>query len=145
MNLNVKEAYNAMVDFLDKYYEKIHSDNVGSFLGCLVLLNDGMPVDIALWEDWIDSVNKMKKQYKKNEENEPINFTFTQSYEIAEDFLNEYYKRTNSAYEDFGNLIKGMTLLENGKSINPEYWEEWVASANKIKQLADKAGIMFCD
>ncbi|KKP25258.1 MAG: hypothetical protein UR14_C0007G0007 [candidate division TM6 bacterium GW2011_GWE2_31_21] len=143
MNLNVKESYNTMVDFLDQLYWKTYSDDFGSFLGGLMFLPDGGTADPAEWEDWIDSVNNIKKLYDMKEENENVTFTLKQAYEIAQNFFDDYYKLTNSAYEDFGNLIKDMTLLENGESTNPEYWKNWIFSANKVKQLGDKADKML--
>ncbi|HBS48127.1 TPA: hypothetical protein DEO28_03520 [Candidatus Dependentiae bacterium] len=143
MNLNVKESYNTMVDFLDKLYWETRADEFANFLSGLLLLSDGSTADPAEWYEWIDSVNNIKKLYGIREENENVTFTLKQAYEIAQNFFDEYYKITNSAYEDFGNLIRGMTLLENEKSTDPRCWQDWVDSANKIKKLGDKAGIMF--
>jgi len=143
MNLNVKEAYNTMVDFLDGLYWETHADEFGCFLSGLMFLSDGCTADPAAWHDWIHSVNNIKRLYEIREENENVNFTLKQAYEIAQNFFDEYYKLTNSAYEDFGILINGMTLLGDEKSQNSEYWKKWIDSANKIKKLGDNAGQML--
>jgi hypothetical protein len=58
MNLTEKEAFAAMFYYLDSYYDRTKSDEIGSILGDLTLLADGMPADPAAWEDWNDAVKK---------------------------------------------------------------------------------------
>lgn len=53
-------AYKAMIRFLEKYYERTNSDDIGSLLGDLQLLSDGSTADPAAWNDWIDSINTIK-------------------------------------------------------------------------------------
>ena len=141
MNLNIEEAFNVAVDFLDKFYKQNKSDDFGSFLGDLLLFEDGSTADPAAWWDWLASVNKIKKQYKMGKEHEDVDFTLKQAYEVAEDFFNRFCEEISS--DDFRILLKEMALLEDEKSTNPICWKEWVDSANKIKQLGDEAGIMF--
>ncbi len=59
MNLNEKQAFLAMFYFLDDYYDKTSSDEIGSLLGDLSLLPDGKPADPAAWEDWKKAVRKV--------------------------------------------------------------------------------------
>jgi len=59
------QAFNAMVKFLEGYYEKTKSDDIGSLLGDLQLFSDGGTFDPAAWDDWIESVTAI---LKKNEE-----------------------------------------------------------------------------
>ena len=53
-------AYKAMIKFLEKYYERTNSDDIGSLLGDLQLLSDGSTSDPAAWNDWIDAINTIK-------------------------------------------------------------------------------------
>ena len=53
------EAYKAMIKFMEKYYERTNSDDIGSLLGDLQLLSDGSTADEAAWTDWLDSVNSV--------------------------------------------------------------------------------------
>lgn len=57
--LTEKQAYLAMIEFLDDYYEQTQSDGIGELLGSLQLLEDGKPADPAMWEDWLKSVEKI--------------------------------------------------------------------------------------
>lgn len=61
MQLSIKEAYNAMIEFLDRYYEITKSDDVGSLLGGMMFLEDGSTMDSAVWNDWLECVEKVKQ------------------------------------------------------------------------------------
>lgn len=54
--LNVLQAYNAMFHFLEIYYNRTESDDIGALLGSMSLLDDGKPADIAIWKDWNESI-----------------------------------------------------------------------------------------
>jgi len=45
-------AYKAMFKFLDEYYKRGKSDDIGALLGSLSLLNDGKSADPAIMDDW---------------------------------------------------------------------------------------------
>jgi hypothetical protein len=49
------EAFQAMLLFLETYYEQTQADDIGALLGSLQLLEDGKPADPALWQDWLKS------------------------------------------------------------------------------------------
>ncbi len=57
--LTEKQAYLAMIEFLDDYYEQTQSDEIGELLGSLQLLEDGKPADPAMWEDWLKSIENI--------------------------------------------------------------------------------------
>ncbi|WP_432663370.1 hypothetical protein R9X47_22665 [Wukongibacter baidiensis] len=56
--LSKKEAYKAMILFLENYYSLSNSEYIADLLSSMMLLGDGKPADSALWEDWIEAVNK---------------------------------------------------------------------------------------
>jgi hypothetical protein len=56
--LTEKEAYLAMFSFLDDYYQRTKLDEIGSLLSGMCLMNDGMPMDVAYWDEWEESVQK---------------------------------------------------------------------------------------
>ncbi|MGE5397585.1 MAG: hypothetical protein ACM3MK_08670 [Chitinophagales bacterium] len=60
MQLTLEQAYRAMVVFLEGFYERTGSDDVGGLLGGMIILDDGETADPAAWNDWIDSVSKVK-------------------------------------------------------------------------------------
>jgi hypothetical protein len=56
--LSVQDAYRAMFAFLEAYYERTQSEDVGSLLGDLQLDTQGEPFDPAVSADWIEAVQK---------------------------------------------------------------------------------------
>ena len=59
--LTVEEAYKAMYLYLDNLYGSTKSDDLGGFLGDMSTLLDGKCADPAVWEDWLEAVEKVKK------------------------------------------------------------------------------------
>jgi hypothetical protein len=51
------QAFNAMRKFLEMYYERTSSDDVGSLLGDLQMLRDGHTADPAAWHDWMKAID----------------------------------------------------------------------------------------
>jgi len=58
--LTIKQAYAVMILFLDLYYQHTKSDDIAIVLGCMKLLPDGMSVDPAAWEDWIECAQRVQ-------------------------------------------------------------------------------------
>lgn len=61
MQLTEKQAYAAMFYYLENLYELTHSDDLGGFLGGMMMLDDGTPADPACWKDWEEAVKKAIK------------------------------------------------------------------------------------
>lgn len=57
--LTTQQAFKAMVLFLESFYERTKSDDVGGLLGDLILLKDGTTADPAAWDDWMKCVKKV--------------------------------------------------------------------------------------
>lgn len=51
---NVSIAFDAMLIFLEEYWKRGQgsSDDIAVLLGSIAKNQDGLPMDIALWEDW---------------------------------------------------------------------------------------------
>jgi hypothetical protein len=61
--LTSKNAYLAMFSFLEEYYMRTKSDEIGSLLSGMCLMNDGIPMDQAYWSEWERAVQKaLEKQ-----------------------------------------------------------------------------------
>ena len=56
VTLTEKEAFLAMYSFLDEYYQITKSDDIGSLLGSMSLLQDGGTVDPAIQSSWLQAV-----------------------------------------------------------------------------------------
>ncbi len=57
--VTILQAFEAMKVFLEGYYERTQSDDIGSLLGDLDFLEDGITADPAAWGDWMGSVRKI--------------------------------------------------------------------------------------
>jgi hypothetical protein len=56
-----KEAFLAMFAFLEDYYARTKSADVGALLGSISLVPDGGTADPALWQDWEKALQKAKE------------------------------------------------------------------------------------
>ena len=62
MNLTIEEAYKSMVNFLEKYYQRTNSDDIGGLLGDIMIMDEGITADPASWHDWLESVERIKSE-----------------------------------------------------------------------------------
>ncbi|MDE6627057.1 MAG: hypothetical protein K2K56_11895 [Lachnospiraceae bacterium] len=60
MKMTNQEAYIAMIYFLEQFYERTGSDDVGELLGDMILTGNEETMDPALWNDWLQAVKKME-------------------------------------------------------------------------------------
>jgi hypothetical protein len=60
--LTERESYQAMIYFLEKYYELTNSSDVGALLGSMQLLEDGASADPALWSDWLGAIQRVQRR-----------------------------------------------------------------------------------
>jgi hypothetical protein len=51
-----KQAYAAMFRFLERLYMRTKSDELGGLLGEMSMLEDGLPADPAIVDDWRQAV-----------------------------------------------------------------------------------------
>lgn len=57
------QAFNAMRIFLEGYYERTGSDDIGSLLSDIQFFGaDKETADPAAWEDWIDSIKEVLEE-----------------------------------------------------------------------------------
>ena len=56
--IETKQAYLAMFTFLDDFWNRTKSDDVGALLGSMPLLADGKTADPSIWEDWVAAIDK---------------------------------------------------------------------------------------
>jgi hypothetical protein len=59
--LTTKQAYAAMFDFIEQVFRRTNADSLGSLLGDMSTMSDGLPADSAIAEEWECSVNRAKK------------------------------------------------------------------------------------
>ncbi len=64
--LTVKQAFLAMVLFLEDFYEQTNSEDVGALLSSLIILDDGSTADPAMWNDWLKNVERVSSYSKQH-------------------------------------------------------------------------------
>lgn len=60
--LTEREAYDAMFQFLEAYFERggRQSDDLAILLGSALMNSDGVPMDPGFWQDWLDAIAKAR-------------------------------------------------------------------------------------
>lgn len=56
------QVYNAMIKFLEIYYELTKSGDVGSLLSVMQFRIDGGTANPASWEDWVKCIDATLKE-----------------------------------------------------------------------------------
>lgn len=59
-NISTLSAFKSMQCFLQKYFKKTMSEDVGSLLGDIQLLNNNTTMDPAAWTDWLECVEEVR-------------------------------------------------------------------------------------
>lgn len=54
-------AYKAMLKFLEEYYKRGKSDDIGALLGSLSFLNDGKIANPSMMNDWDEAYEEVLK------------------------------------------------------------------------------------
>lgn len=66
-NLTIIDAFSAMRNYLEAYYERTSSDDIACILSDTQFFSEGETADPAAWQDWINAVSKTLKE--KNQQN----------------------------------------------------------------------------
>jgi hypothetical protein len=111
--LTILQAFNAMTKFLDNYYNKTLSDDLGSLLGDMSFLENGCTADPATWHDWTNTIGTVDC------------VTIEQAFNAMQKFLDDYCQRTSSA-----DIQKLLNFLKE----DPNFWKFWVKCVNRILQ-----------
>lgn len=62
-HIEAHKAFNAMLLFFDRYWKRGNksSGDIAVLLGSLSPGNDGFPMDIALWHDWLQAYGEAQR------------------------------------------------------------------------------------
>jgi hypothetical protein len=121
------QAFNIMKQYLNSFYHKTKSDDIGSLLGDIWLLEDGLTADPAAWEDWVDSIKSIIPGFKNHDQ-----LTLEQAFLSARKFLEGYYERTSSS--DTAVIIANMKTLSSISVTTAKLWPEWTRILNNPEE-----------
>ncbi len=114
------QAFNAMSKFLDTYYRKTLSDDLGILLSSMEFLEDNETVDAATWNDWINIVGP----------NQTI--TELQAFKAMIKYLALYANLMASA--DLNALLHKFKLSDNEQP-SKDVWDNWIKGVdNTLKE-----------
>jgi hypothetical protein len=60
-SVTVKQAYESMFVFLEKWFDQTQNDEIAVLLGSMSTLEDGYPIDQGIWADWIEAIESVQK------------------------------------------------------------------------------------
>ena len=131
------QAYNAMVKFLDEYYEETSADFVDGLISSLYFTVEGGTADPAFWFEWGDAVKKiLQDQNSKKQIDEilGVSLTESQAFKSLVQFFRDYNER--GPEPDIIIFFDYLHLLPDGTSGSPiirEKWKQCVDDALKEK------------
>lgn len=119
IKINVMEAYKAMICFLENYYYRTLSDDIGSLLGDMQLSDSGDTWDPVVWKDWIIVLDNK------------ISITTIEAFKGMFKFLQAYYIRTSCFSNDIKMILDAMQIEEDGRLIDTDIWRTWIHCVEK--------------
>lgn len=122
--LNPLQAFNAMTQFLDSYYEKNLSDDLGTLLSSMEFLEDNETVDAATWDDWINILGTNQT------------LTELQAYNAMIKYLTLYADLMNS--QDLRNVL-GAIELSDKELPSGDVWDSWISCINNAPKDPENA------
>lgn len=115
------QVFKAMICFLDGYYNKTLSDDLGSLLGDIQLLKDESGTwDAAAWNDWNIALEEKKM------------VTLREGFKGVFNFLKAYYIRTSYSSSDIKMLLETMTFTNEKELLSSCVWYTWSECVEKI-------------
>ena len=118
------QAFKAMICFLDIYYNKTLSDDLGVLLGGIQLVEDESGTwDPAAWYDWLIALQKKGL------------ITPIDGFKGMYNFLNAYYIRTSCSSTDIKELLDKMDILGQQKLLSSSIWHTWVECVQNVESM----------
>ena len=117
--ITVRQAFDAMTDFLTIYWKKTGSDEVACLLSDMDMniFGDGnQTADPAIWGEWIGCVNEVTHTEHAD------TLTVLQAFQAMGKFLEQYIP-FNTPSEAVDVLKNGVRIDENGSIANPDFWK----------------------
>lgn len=106
--ISIDEAYDAAVNFLNKYYTNTESDDIGMLAGDMHLLEDNCSADSAAQSGWQDSI-------------------YEDAFTLFFNFLGEYIEKN-----DIPKVAElRASMFSEGETPSTKIWDIWSESVYK--------------
>lgn len=123
------QAFNAMSKLFDIYYKQTRSDDLGSILGSMSFVSEKRTADPAMWEIWIESLDKMNLVGDDQ-------LTILEAFLVVGYFLEEYFGITNLEHSiDF--LEQNINPAANENNVDPLLWKNWLKCVDDVLSVKD--------
>src|SRR3989338_3136421 len=119
--INKLQAFNAVSQLFQAYYIDTFSDDLGGLLSSMSFLSDGSTADPAMWEVWIEFLDKILQENHIENSNliDPL-YAF-----LAINPLLEYF------------FIKNVQHLDQKKLVDPVLWKRWLKCVQDVLSTED--------
>ncbi len=129
------QAYNVMLNFLEKLYKKERSDFLGNILSNSEFLLDKIPGDRAAWIDWQKAIRVtalQDKTLRNHNRLTPIQACHAMFYYVH-NYTNFYVKTPDSVVA----LLNTLKVLGSQQTFYDIGWQEWLNLSNEIVEKDD--------
>ena len=129
------QTYNVMLKFLEPFFFRNKSDDIGDLLSDSEFFWGGRTTaDPASWFKWKKAMN-LTMQQDKNLRNEN-RLTYYQAFHAMLNYLKVYRSLWNKS-DDLDNLIQEIKTLYESYNIKNAMWQEWFKIADEVSAMQD--------
>jgi len=129
------QAYNVMLNFLELFYLRNESDDIGDLLSDSEFFWGGRTTaDPASWVKWKEALILTKKQDEKIRSENRL--TYRQSFHVMLNYL-KIYRSLWGETEDIDSLIKEVQILYKTDDENNMMWRRWFEIAGEVSVMED--------
>ncbi len=133
------QAYNVMLDFLEKLYEKEKSDYLGDILSNSEFWSDKIPGDRASWADWQKAVQVTALQDKSLRNKNKL--TRLQACCAMFNYVHNHASFYKPQPDYFISLLNFLQLLKDQKDTS--MWQLWLKISDEIIKKSDPRVYLF--
>lgn len=129
MRFDFLQMYRAAFSFLDTWYKKDPSDDLGNLLSGMSLMESRMrPVDIAVWHDWEKAARTSSNDGS---------YTCSQSFDIMIKYLQIW-----ASLGEEGNISKIISTISD-PHWREGHWDLWMDACNAVLGNRDDPFLRF--
>ena len=127
------QGFNAMSMLFDIYYVETLSDDLGGILGSMSFLSDGSTADQAMWEVWVEFLDKILEEKCINDRD---SFDPLYAFLAMRPFL-EYFFGTDDLSKEVDFFIKNVNCADENTAIDPILLKIWMKCIDDVLFIED--------
>ena len=127
------QGFNAVSMLFDIYYVETLSDDLGGILGSMSFLSDGSTADQAMWEVWVEFLDKILEE-RSVIDRDYINPIY--AFLAIKPFL-EYFFGVEDLSLEISFFIQNAKNAAEQKLVDPFLWKIWLKCINDALSIED--------